>query len=293
MVFVVHFGPATIQEGVAEDGKSIGTPFSRMTGLTIRNRLEELVGSLPEYTLFNVVAYFAGDCWAMEPEMQLATAANKQKVKDWMAPVNPLEGKYDHCFAGSAELTRKAYQNYPTRVDKLPFYATKWCFPYYVPKEQEKKYAPDAPNGFMHWGRGIVWALLEQKPDTIFVLTTNYIDGWATHQREGGRNVERTPNQPQKMAKSLEKICLDVYGADKKRWPTINVVVLAKAGRDSEGASNVLGNLFGPIVSAFKGDGSIIEDITDFMNDEEKKLYKQYQSQYSNKHNNNDGGGDN
>lgn len=294
VVFVVHFGPATIQQNRRKNEKGdddqrqpkieYNNPFTRMTGYTIRKRLEELVAEMPAYTLFNVVAYFAGDCWAMEPEMMLATPDNKQKVMDWMAPVNPLEGDYDHCFSGSAEATRKAYQNYPTRVDKLPFYATKWCFPYYVPTEQIKKYAPDAPNGFMHWGRGLVWALLEQKPDTIFVLTTNYIDGW----REGPGNEEKSPNQPGKMAASLKAMATDVYGKDKKRWPSINVVVLAAAGKDATGASNTMG-MFDPIVKSFNGTGSIIEDITDYMTDEEKKLFKKYQSQYGNR----GGGGDN
>jgi hypothetical protein len=128
VVFVVHFGPATIGD----------TPFDRMTGLTIRNRLEDLVDSLPEYTLFNVCAYWAGDCWAMEPTMQLATPANKQKVKDWMEPVNPLEGDYDHCFSDKPKSIADAYKKYPTRVDNLPFYATKWAFPFYVPSELEK-----------------------------------------------------------------------------------------------------------------------------------------------------------
>ncbi|VGO11652.1 hypothetical protein PDESU_00197 [Pontiella desulfatans] len=283
IVFVVHFGPATISAGGGGNGETRYTPFSRMTGLTIRNRLEDLVDGLPEYTLFNVIAYFAGDAWAMEPKMQLATSANKQKVKDWMEPVNPLEGDYQYCFAGKPPTVAAAYKNYPTKVDKLPFYATKWCYPYYVPSELEKKYAPDAPNGFMHWGRGVAWAILEQKPDTIFVLTTNYIDGWETGDSKKGN---RTPAQPTKMANSLKKMCLDVYGPDKKKWPTINVVVLAKAGRDSTGANRVLNDEFGPIWKGFKSDGSVIDDIKKFMNKGEQELYRKYQSQYGNKEGN-------
>ena len=96
-----------------------------------------------------------------------------------------------------------------------------------VPKEQEQKYAPTATGGFMHWGRGVAWAILEQKADTIFVLTTNYIDGWK--KQKGASGV-----QSGKMTASLKKMCMDVYGPDKKTWPTINVVVLAKAGKDSQ-----------------------------------------------------------
>jgi hypothetical protein len=284
VVFVVHFGPATISGGgtKADGSDNRGTPFSRMTGLTIRNRLEDLVDTLPEYTLFNVIAYYAGDAWAMEPNMQLATPANKQKVKDWMAPVNPLEGDYDHCFAGKPSSVAQAYQNYPTKVDKLPFYATKWCYPYYVPAALEKKYAPDAPGGFMHWGRGVAWAILTQKPDTIFVLTTNYIDGWRT----GGENAKGS-YQPTKMRDSLRQMCLDTYGPDKKGWPTINVVVLAKAGRDSTGANRVLNEEFGPIWKGFNSDGSVIDDISKFMTDDERKLMREYAAQYGTGANNN------
>ncbi|VGO19163.1 hypothetical protein [Pontiella sulfatireligans] len=290
VVFVVHFGPATISAGGGKDGGTKYTPFSRMTGLTIRNRLEDLVDSLPEYTLFNVMAYYAGDAWAMEPKMQLATPANKQKVKDWMEPVNPLEGDYQYCFSIPKEprdRIKKGYANYPKRVDNLPFYSTKWAYPYYVPKAMEQKYAPDAEGGFMHWGRGVAWAILEQKPDTIFVLTTNYIDGWHRTKKEGGENVQSKANNPIKMAAALKKMCLDVYGPDKKQWPTINVVVLAKAGKDSTGANNTLSGQFGPIWKGFKSEGSVIDDIKKYMNDEEQVLYRKYQSEYGNKESNN------
>ena len=278
IVFVVHFGPATI----SASGDSPGNPFSRMTGLTIRNRLEDLVDSLPPYTLFNVISYYAGDAWAMEPTLQLATEENKQKLKEWMSSVNPLEGDYSHCFANSPRSIARAYQNYPTKVDNLPFYATKWAYPYYVPAELEKKYAPDAPNGFMHWGRGVAWAILEQKADTIFVLTTNYIDGWRVTKEENGQEVEIKPYEPRKMAQALRSMCADVYGLDRSKWPTINVVVLAKAGRDTKAAYKVLGEQFAPIIGAFDSDGSIIEDIKKHMNEKEKELYLKYQSQYEN-----------
>jgi hypothetical protein len=276
VVFVVQFGPDTI-------GK---TPFSRMTGLTIRNRLEDLVDTLPEYTLFNVTCYWASDCWTMEPTMQLATPDNKQKVKDWMEPVNPLEGDYDHCFSGKPKSVSAAYRKYPTRVDKLPNYSTKWAYPYNVPKSLEQKYASDAPGGFMHWGRGVAWAILEQKPDTIFVLTTNYIDGW--HQTKGSGKDRQviSENNPRKMAKSLALMCMDAYGPDKKKWPTINVVVLAKAGKDSTGANRVLSEQFGPIIKSFKADGSVIDDIKKFMNDAERELYRKYMAEYGNKQSN-------
>lgn len=265
VVFVVHFGPATINEG------GVGNPYTRMTGLTIRNRLKDLVEGLPEYALFNVACFWVGDTWAMSPEMLLATSENKKKVVDWMEPVNPLEGNYDHCFKNAPESVGPAARNYPTRIDQgLTYFAPKWIYPYVVPKAEEAKYLPDAQNGFQHWSRGVAWAILEQKADTVFVLTTNYIDGWGS-----GQN-----GQPSKMAGSLKNMFTDIYGPDRKKWPTVNVVVLAKVGRNSENADNVLNNQFGPIWKGSKGDGSVIDDITKFMTEEEKDMMRKYRSEY-------------
>lgn len=279
IVFVVHFGPATINAG----GGRRGTPFSRMTGLTIRNRVKDLVDGLPEYVLFNVLAYWGNDAWAMEPTMQLATPVNKQKVKDWMEPVNPLEGgQYGHCFSNPPKAVKSAYKKYPTRVDTLPAYATKWAYPYYVPKALEKKYAPDASGGFLHWGRGVAWAILEQKPDTIFVLTTNYYDGWSSSKNVPKSKQVSKAGSTLKMAQSLQEMCRDIYGSDKKKWPTVNVVVLAKAGEDKTEAEKCLDEEFGPTLKAFRSKGSVISDIRKWMNKDERSLYLKYKAEYGN-----------
>lgn len=267
VVFVVHFGPATI----SAQGADNYTPFSRMTGLTIRNRLEDMIQDLPEYTLFNVVAYWAVDTWAMSPEMMLATPENKKKVVDWMEPVNPLEGKYSHCFANKPRSVDQARNQYPKRVDNLPFYAPKWVYPYEVPNAIANKYLGAGKN-FVHWNRAVAWAILEQKPDTIFVLTTNYIDAW------GGGNK----GNPGRLSNAFQRMFVDIYGRDDKQWPTINIVVLAKAGRDATGANNVMNDQFGPIWRDTDADASVIDDITDYMNEEEEDLYRQYRSQYGN-----------
>jgi len=259
--YIVHFGPATIG----------ANPYSRMTGYTIRKRLEDFVSVLPEYTLFNVACYWAGDTCAVAPDMMLATSENKQLVSSWMETVNPLEGSYDHCFdwQDASQRVRSARNAWPTRVDSLPFYSPRWVYPYEVPKQMEQKYLDD-DHAFTHWGRAVAWAMLTQKPDTIFVLTTNYIDGW------GNGNA----GEPTKLAAGYKKLVHDIYGMDKKKWPTLNVVVLAPAGQDSGKAYNVLHGQFGPLVKAFKGEGSVIEDITEFMNTEEKVLLHEYAKQY-------------
>ena len=63
-----------------------------MTGLTIRNRLAELLADLPSYALYNVAAFTMGDTWALSPIMLSANPSNKQKLMDWMKPVNHLKG---------------------------------------------------------------------------------------------------------------------------------------------------------------------------------------------------------
>ena len=263
--FIVHFGPVTIGDN----------PYERMTGYTLRKRLGDMVNELPGYVLFNVACYWLGDTCAMSPKMISANAANKKMVMDWMAPANPLEGKYSHNFVwgGAGKRINNARGKWPTRVDKLPFYSIKWAYPYVVPVELTKKYLPGSKNGYVHWSRAVAWAILTQKPDTIFVLTTNYIDGW-------GRG---NAGKPEKIVESYHEMFREIYGSDKmsrKSWPTINVVVLSRAGEDVKIAEGVLNRQFYPIWKGTRGDGSVIRDITDYMTDEEQDLMKKYRAEY-------------
>ena len=101
--------------------------------------------------------------------------------------------------------------------------------------------------------------------------------------QEGGKRVQLTPSNPQKMARALAAMCVDVYGPDDDNWPTINVVVLSKAGQDPTVANRVLSSEFAPIVSRFDSEGSVIDDIKDYMNRDEQELYYKYKSEYGNK----------
>ncbi|MEC7908003.1 MAG: hypothetical protein VYB95_01610 [Verrucomicrobiota bacterium] len=301
--FLVHFGPATMASRM-NGNKATYTPFSRMTALTIRNRLADLISELPSYTLFNIAAFFAADTWAMSPNMITASSANKAKVINWMQPVNPIDpeanDKYEHCFSIGSEArgaVNRAASSWPTRVEEeLPFFAPKWVYPYEIDELIRKKYAPDAaeftdfaknPNynvgqAFSHWGRSVAWALLEQKPDTIFILTTNYIDGWQVIDTTAvGWEARRVKdNEPNKMARSFANMIRDTYGPDKKSWPSINVIVLTEAGKDSESAYKCLNEDFGIIWKSFNGQGSVIEDIKDYMNEDEKDLYFDFKNQF-------------
>jgi hypothetical protein len=258
VVFIVHFGPATIGNN----------PYQRMTGYTIRKRLEDLINELPAVSLFNVAAYWASDTVAMSPDMMLASPANKQKVIDWMKPVNPLQGNYEHCFVWkqAAGKVSGARSRYPSRITGLPFYSPKWIYPYEVPGKINSRYLGQDKK-FMHWNRGVTWALQTQKPDTIFILTTNYIDAWGTGPK----------GNPVQLSDAYKKMIRDVYGPDRHRWPTLNIVVLRHGNANPD---TVLNSQFGPIIKAFQGNGSVIRDISNYMTNEERAMYKEFRAQY-------------
>ena len=46
------------------------------------------------------------------------------------------------------------------------------------------------------------------------------------------------------MARSFANMIRDTYGPDKKSWPSINVIVLTEAGKDSESAYKCLNEDF-------------------------------------------------
>ena len=306
--FLVHFGQSTMQHKLV-NGNPIYTPFSRMTALVIRNRLSDLISGLPSYTLFNVAAFQMTKLWAMSPEMLPASSINKQRVLEWMEPVNPVNpevsDKYVTCFdVNDSNLNsniNQAADNWPTRVDEgLPFYSPKWIYPYELDVSLRKKYAPDAVEfefnrddyprnifwgrAFNHWSRSVAWAVLEQKPDTIFVLTTNYSDGWAVTDKKtmaSGQKVREYEHK--KMISSLSNLIRDNYGPDRKVWPKINIIILKTSASDVDSANKILSEDFGGVLRTFRGDGVVIEDIKDYMSPEELELFYKYKGLYSSK----------
>ena len=265
--FLIHFGIATTTIG------KVTNPYTRMTAYTIRNRLTDLIKNLPEDVLFNVACFWQLDAGAMSPKVLPATPANKQMVYDWMKHTNPLEGNYSHNFQSYRRNKRiqRAKNDWPTKVDGLSMPSVSWIYPYVVPKSKLARYCPDAAHNFQHWNRILAWAILTQKPDTIFLLTNNYV-GDCYKQKS-----------PMKMRDVFKKMLIDVYGEDKKNWPTFNVVVLTTVGRkDGQAfARHILKDMFGPLINLTKGDGSIIKNIADYMNPKEKEMYKKYKRQYA------------
>ena len=198
-----------------------------------------------------------------------ATPENKQQVFDWMEPVNPVEGQTKTYGSGfnPAFNKRLAKLKWPNRLGtKVPPFGPKWYYSYKAPKEINDKYLPGSKQGFVHWSRALTWALQTQNPDTIFILTTNYIS-----------------DSPERMVAAYKEMCRDLYGPDKKEYPSVNVVVLSHAENDPQIARDVLQDKFYPIYSFFRGDGSVIKDIKDFMTDEELERLKTYKEQTSGK----------
>lgn len=170
VVFIVHFGPATTSQW----GRS--TPYTRMTNYVIRKRLEELVEGLPAQALFNVAGFWMFHCSPFSDRMLPATGASKDLLRQWMATVNPVEGSdqtYGSSFSGEFS-KRLSDTQWPQRVDRnLPSFGPAWYYNYVTPLSVEQQYFdPEIQDPTVHWARGLFWALMTQKPDTIYILTT-------------------------------------------------------------------------------------------------------------------------
>jgi hypothetical protein len=253
VVFLVHAGPATTTGRNKEQSRS-----SRMTFYTIRKRLNEMVEQLPRYTLFNVAYYWAGHTTPISPKMLHATPENKQQLVEWGSSLNPLDMTKTY-GSGFEQGFRQRLANlaWPERLDEdLPPFGPQWYYNYTCSPEIAQFYK-GFRGGFENWARALCFAM-EQKPDTIFILCTGYVIG----NDDAGM-----------MANSYKKIARAIYGPDKKKYPTVNVVVLNKVGNDVENAEKNR-DRFSPITAAFRGKSGIIEDIKDVMTDDELERLK-------------------
>jgi hypothetical protein len=255
VVFVVLAGPAST---TGADGYQ--SPKSRMCFHTLRARLNDMVAGLPEYALFNATFFMAQITTPFSTNMLLATEENKALLSSWASTVNPLEleetygpgnhyeGFWDHFAALDWEKGDR------WEGDDIPPVYPKWVYHYNPGPHIQKHYTPGSQPAqeFMHVNRAICFAL-EQRPDTIFILTTNYI------------GVDPAVN-----AQSYLKICKDIYGPDRRTYPSINVVVMARVGRSSDSAASTL-TRYMPIINTFRGQGTLIEDIRDHMTSEERR----------------------
>lgn len=254
VVFIVLAGTASTVSRVDRTQ----SPKSRMCFNTLRARLNEMVHSLPEYALFNAAFFQAAVTTPFSTNMLLATQANKDLLTEWAAPVNPLhlEETYGsgNAYEGFWEKFSALdwYEGERLEGDDVPPVFPKWLYNYVPGSHIQKHFRGESRDErtFVHWNRAACFAF-EQKPDTIFVLSTNYI----------GEDAED-------LRAAFMDICSDIYGPDRKKYPTINVVIMNRVGQEASRATRQLDQYY-PIINAFRGRGDVIEDIRDHMTPEE------------------------
>jgi hypothetical protein len=248
VVFLVHAGPATTSGREHEQ-----SPHSRMTFYTLRKRLNQLVDDLPEYTLFNVAFYWAGHTTPMAPNMLPATQVNKRMMTDWGSTLNPLESTETYGSGFDSDFNQRLKNlAWPEKLESdVPEFGPRWYYNYRC-SEQISEFYNGQRGGYENWARALCFAM-EQKPDTIFILCTGYVIG---------------NDDPAMMSRGYKKMALEIYGPDRKRYPTVNVVVLNKVGNNIDKAF-INSTKFEPITSTFRGKSGIIKNIKDVMTPEE------------------------
>lgn len=264
VVFVVLAGGASTKG--SNDRQS---PKSRMVFHTLKARLFDMVDELPEYALFNAAFFQMNMTTPFSTNMLLATDSNKALMKEWAEPVNNLYLEETYGPGGVYEWPLRFWERYKkldwyageVMTNNVPPVYPKWVYHYTPGPHIQKHFINNGSreqNGnqpeleFIHWNRAVCFAL-EQKPDAIFILSTNYIG-----------------EDPATMVKMLNNICKDIYGEDSRKYPTINVVLM-RTLLQPDWVEQYLPD-FLAVVNTFRGRYSVIEDIRDLMTDEEKQM---------------------
>ena len=264
VVFVVLAGGASTKG--SNDRQS---PKSRMVFHTLKSRLFDMVDELPEYALFNAAFFQMNMTTPFSTNMLLATDSNKALMKEWAEPVNNLYLEETYGPGGVYEWPLRFWERYKrldwyageVMTNNVPPVYPKWVYHYTPGPHIQKHFINNGSreqNGnqpeleFIHWNRAVCFAL-EQKPDAIFILSTNYIG-----------------EDPATMVKMLNNICKDIYGEDSRKYPTINVVLM-RTLLQPDWVEQYLPD-FLAVVNTFRGRYSVIEDIRDLMTDEEKQM---------------------
>ena len=264
VVFVVLAGGASTKG--SNDRQS---PKSRMVLHTLKARLFDMVDELPEYALFNAAFFQMNMTTPFSTNMLLATDSNKALMKEWAEPVNNLYLEETYGPGGVYEWPLRFWERYKkldwyageVMTNNVPPVYPKWVYHYTPGPHIQKHFINNGSreqNGnqpeleFIHWNRAVCFAL-EQKPDAIFILSTNYIG-----------------EDPATMVKMLNNICKDIYGEDSRKYPTINVVLM-RTLLQPDWVEQYLPD-FLAVVNTFRGRYSVIEDIRDLMTDEEKQM---------------------
>ncbi|VGO19285.1 hypothetical protein [Pontiella sulfatireligans] len=242
-VFLLMAGPAMVA-----DRDQPG--FGRMKFHVIRNRLLDVVGGLSEGSQFNASLFWAANTSPFDAEMQPATERHKALFAEWLAPVNPLKSN-DIYGTGLQALNMKLSNlPWPKRLKAtVPSGGPKWLYDYKPSKSVAACYTGKS-RGFMHWAEALCFAM-EQRADAIFVITSNYV-------------VSRE-DSPDDLRDSLREAAKQIYGPDKKKYPTVNVIVI------SNNSASTLGK-FKSVLKVFDGEVVAVDDVKKYMIRDEKKL---------------------
>jgi hypothetical protein len=240
-VFLLMAGPAA---SMNRDQPERG----RMTIFVAMNRVTEMVDQLPAGSMFNAAVFWNSNTTPVAPGMLAATAENKALFADWASTINPPQSSGVYGSAKGPFASQLARLRWPQRLDTgiAPGWP-KWVYEY-KPGERISKHSDEA---FVHWSKALCFAF-EQKADAVFIFTSNSVLG---------------RNDPADLRDALEDIAKELYGSDRKNYPSVNVVVLNLSG----GGGNSLGE-FKSILKPFDFAGAMVGDMRDFMTKEEKAL---------------------
>ena len=263
VVFVVLAGGASTKG--SNDKQS---PKSRMVFHTLKARLFDMVDQLPEYALFNAAFFQLQMTTPFSTNLLLATDANKDLLKEWAEPVNDLYLEETYGPGGVYQWPLRFWERYQeldwyageVMTNNVPPVYPKWVYNYTPGPHIQQHFKPGVRQAreFEHWNRAVCFAL-EQKPDAIFILSTNYIG-----------------EDPATMVQMLTDICEEeIFGREttKNRWPTINVVLM-RTLLNPTWADQYMPQ-FLPIVNTFRGQYDIVDDIRDHMTEEEKIMLEE------------------
>ncbi|MDF3057628.1 MAG: hypothetical protein K0R17_1843 [Rariglobus sp.] len=145
----------------------------------LRHEISRLVSTLPPAHSFNVVLFDGGNIRLFASELKPANVANKTEFFDWIKPINASLSS----LGGSS----------------IPSSSPRWTFK----RDEALKLDPEfGPSSWVH----AIHAALEQKPDTIFLITGS---GGAGQTRYSQETIDR-----RKRARAEQLAELKAQGVD-------------------------------------------------------------------------------
>ena len=246
-VFLLHAGPAMLQDrGNPERGRVRFDVF--------RNRVIDAVQRLPEGTEFNAALFWASITCPFSTEPMSSSGANNPLFNAWISPVNMLSSKGHF---GDVSLSRRLSElKWPSRLDTSALRdQPKWVHNY--------KVGPALMTGdgltersYNHWVRAICFAF-EQQADAVFIVTPNFMFSPREKEKE--------------ILDAIEGIMEALYGKQGNNHPELHIVMAAGTGRAS-----FISNGARSVENLFDGELVVVDDVEDWMSDEEKELFDSF-----------------